>query len=797
MKKNILFILFAVLLIVFMFQASATISVNTELETNVVCPSSTILIEEQITSTVSDSFTISLSGSAATFSTAVPSGFYIEGGQTKSVFIYITPSTRIAPGTYNLEILISGSSDSKRITHEIVVENCHRTELTVDPSSDKICACEGTNVELTLMNKGSYLEYYRLSVEGAGSSWVTLSGTSFTLAKDSSVNIGAQINAPCDVSGDYDILFKVRSDSRHAEATASFDFEVAACYDYILNTDNYKELCEDERITLPIGIKNLGTADNSYDINLDAPSWVSLDKRNIRVESEEEEFFNLIINPPFGTEGDFSANVETLSERGKVLREEDISLKVSSCYGVSVELEKEMDKICNGLTNTYPVTIRNTGKFENTFDIQLTAPEWVSLSETEVTLEAGKEQEIQLTVAPGQDERSADYAIIVKAKDPTTELEDDTKLTLTTISVGDCYKPELTTEESVFEINRDSSGTIQFNLENKGEKTAEYIIELSGTAASFSQINPGTLTLESGKAETLYVYLAPSIETTVDNYDLTVTARLKDSTIVSSSTIQVKVLKEIEGPEITPEGEEEEEPDITGDTITEEEKPKKKGFFEAIADFFASLFRSRAVEDVEKEGGNKEPKLLKEIPDIELETGEEMTIDLSEYFEDPEGEDLFFTTIKPLNIGIKISGNELTITAPIDFEGERDMTIYTSDGDNIVPSNRIKITIIEGEETLEEEEEEPEEEVETEETEEEAEAEEEESEEEIEETPDITGDTIEETGPKISFFKAYQGYIIGAIVIIIIIIILMSGLGKKIFSFFEEEVEEKPKNNKK
>ncbi|MEM4703230.1 MAG: hypothetical protein QXP53_01985 [Candidatus Pacearchaeota archaeon] len=778
-KLNFLFLAFFVLAIITISAtASAELTVETKLQTNTVCPSTTILIEEQITSSVSDSFTITLSGSASSFSTAVPPGLYISTGQTKSIFVYITPSTRINPGTYNLEVSISGTSGSKRIFHEIIVENCHKTTLEIRPSQDKICACESKTFELLLNNKGSYLENYKVNVEGPAAQWITLSGSSFALQKNSSIPISAQMKVPCDVKGNYQTTFKVTSDSRFAEAQTTLNIEIVPCYDYIIGMKSYTELCENEKIILPVTIKNLGTADNIYAINLKAPSWVFLDRRNIEVNSGKENILNLVAQPPFKTVGETSVTIEALSEKGKVIRTAESILKVNSCYGVTLDIEKDQDKICNGLNNTYAITIKNTGKFNATFNIDLDAPGWASVEEKTITLEAGKEKVLSLVLNPSKDVKAADYSIIIRIKDPTSGISAEDKLSATTISMEDCYKPLISSDKDEIDISRDSTGLAAITLENKGTLDAEYVIELSGTAASFSQINPATLKIEAGKAQPLYVYLAPSLDVAIGSYTLSVTARLKDTTIISSKTLKINVLKEKEIAETPTRNITNITTNITNVTqITGgvvEEKPKIN-IFNKIIEFFKNLFKAKAIkeEKITVNVTNQPPKLKKNIPEIKLIVGEDYKINLSEYFEDPEHERLFFTTIKPLKIDVSIYNDIVTLRAKEEIDGERDITFYASDGENIVESNKIRITVTKAESEQQEK-----------------------VEKEVQkgnETVEVTGAATEKQETKTNFFKTYQNYIIGAIIIVIIIIVLMSGLGKKIVKFFEEEVPEEKK----
>ncbi|MCS7134315.1 MAG: hypothetical protein NZ889_00435 [Candidatus Pacearchaeota archaeon] len=763
--KNKLLWATMILFLIFPNLASAEIMIESKLTTNVVCPSSTIIIEEQITSSVADSFTINLGGSAASFSLAVPSGVYLRANEKKSIFIYITPSSRHVPGTYVLEVLVKGSHASKRINHEIIVENCHKTILEIYPSREKVCACESLNLELKLSNKGVYFENYQLSVEGSAAKWVSLPGFNFSLPKNSSTIIPVQVKIPCDAKGNYSAIFKVKSISVLAQAETPLQLEVVPCYDYTINAAPYVEICENEKKVIPVTIQNKGTVENSYAINLKAPPWTFIDKKIIEVQKGKETTFNLITQPPFKKIGEFNISLQTLSKKGNVLRETEITLKVVPCFGVSLEIEKEADKVCAGLNYSYNVKIKNTGKFNNTFEIKLDAPFWVKIFEKKISLMPNEEKNIYLLVSPDKETKAGDYVSSLTAKDPVSEVESQDKILLTIVTTEDCYKPFVSVEKQELTINRDSSNVLIFTIENKGILEAEYVIELSGNAAIFSQVNPATIKLQPGQTETLYAYMAPSLEIATGTYTLNVAARVKDSRVVSSQTIKIHVIKETEPtPEITPEN-------ITNLTEEKAKKTTEKKQINIIAkilNFFKGLFKAKQPQEENITNiTNKPPLLKKNIPDIRLKPGEIFELNLSIYIEDPENESLFFTTIKPVGIDVAILKEIVRIKIPEDFIGTREIIFYATDGENIIASNKIKI-IVEGTEEK-----------------------------------NITNTTIPKVEMKnetskqekrISFFRLYQNYILGAIIIAIIIIIFISGLGKKILKFFEEE--EKTEKNK-
>lgn len=782
-KRLIFFALMFALALILIPLASAAFTVETELVTNSVCPTNTILIQEIVTSQSNAPYSVTISGPAATFTTAVPSGFYLEAGQKQTIYLYITPPSTTMPNSYNLIVNIESQGTNKQLTQVVNVENCHSTSLTIKEAVKEMCSCDETDLVLTLENKGKYLEQYELSVNGYDSTWFTLSPSSISLLPGSKADILAHLKVPCGTSGDYETTFSVKGKNSIAQDSAETLVKVYPCYDFILSSEkNSYEVCENKKLEVPLIIKNIGTQDNIYQINYNGPIWTSIDKKDIEIKKGESGIFNILASPPLKTTGEFTASVEVMSKNGKVIKKQDIKINSVKCYDFSLSIPEEKQTICNGLTATYAATLKNLGKFTANYDVTVNGPDWAKLSDTKVTLEPGKDKSLSLTIAPPQTSLIQDYVITIKATDTETKISSEDTLTITTASLEQCYQPSITSEKDTVEIAQDHTATAGFMIENKGTKEAIYDIVLTGTATQFSQINPGAVTISPSKAQNLYLYIAPSPEIEIGTYTATVTARLKDTTILASKTINIKVVEK----------------------TTEEETPvvqPKESLFTKIINFFKKLFTiekpatqpaqnetiipiepvtnetttpsnetnqtitppanetqtvppaQTPVEPQEPEQGKTAPYLDKQIPEIKIAKDQPYNIDLDLYFKDPNNDKLYYAAVSPLNMTLKIDQNKVTVTPDAGFQGERKLTFYASDGKEAASSNEVKITVGAGT---------------------------------IPTAPTLKIDLSE-------FLVKYRYYLIGAAIIIIIIIILLSGLGEKIVDFFEEDVEETPK----
>ena len=681
--------------------AMADFTVEERILTNSVCPGSTILIQEKITTDTASTFTVTLSGSASRFSVAVPSGFWLEPDEEKTVYIYVTPSSRTVPGSYTLRVNIESQGISKVREYEIIVENCHSTSLTVEPTFQRICACETKQLKLTIKNQGNYLENYRLKVRSPIASWVNLTSETVSLHPGSEKEITAYVSVPCNARGDYEINFEAVGTSEYARASAKASVSVVQCFDYLLSPEKTSySLCDGEKLNTSIKIKNLGTRDNTYSLMVDAPRWVSIEQKKVSVKKNEEKTLSLRVEPPYLTEGTFTAKITALSDYGKVMKTVEIEFKIERCHGIILTVEKEKDKICNGFSKNYSLTVRNIGKFKDTFDITLEAPEWVSLSLTHLTLNATEERTLTLTASPPTNAREGKNEIIVKVKDPLTKAESEARIELETVSIENCYKPVIETENTTVIIAKDTTTILPLTITNEGIEKATYEISLSGTGIGFCQINPAALSLKPEESEIIYLYIAPPVEIEEGNYFVNIIAKAVEGNAVASKTIIISVTKPTEFEKI----EKIEKPEVTGKAV---EEKKKISWFAKLISFILRLFRPRTekinitnvtnitniTEISETKPINRAPVLIKEIPNITIKKNETFTIDLALYFKDPDNDKLTFVVIKPLHIEVKTKGSKVTLIPEKGFEGETKTRFYAFDGKEIASSNPVKITV--------------------------------------------------------------------------------------------------------
>ncbi len=534
--------------------ASAGAAVDSS-TTGTACASDTILFVLDVTNrgSNSDSYTVSLSGDAAKWAVAAPSGFVLKAGQSNSVYIYVTPSTSAQPGVYSLDAIVnSGLSGKTTTNYDVVVDDCHSASLTAQASAVSACACSAGKFSLALENTGRYSETFAIRLSGTGAQYATSSISEVRLAPNENKDFDVSVLTSCSAVGDFDLTVSAVSKDSSAVASAPLVLNSEACYAFDFSPDkNYLSFCENAQANIPITLQNKGTVGNSYSLKVSGPNWASLESTTVQAAAGRPAVANLILFPRLGTTGNFKIGVEASSEKGEQTVSREIVANVLQCYATDVRISAEQDTICPGTEKAYSVQVSNLGKYVGDFVLSASGADFVSLDSQALKLKSGESAAVNLVASP-RDATPAGYVIKVLAEQAGIIGASD-NIVLKVLSRDSCFGVRTTPAEQHVSVARGQGALIPIVVENLGRETAAYNLEVSGSGAAYAKLNPSTLTLGGSEAGTAYAYIALPADAPQQDYKLTVSARLQDGATYSSSVIDVSVseTKKPEAPKTT------------------------------------------------------------------------------------------------------------------------------------------------------------------------------------------------------------------------------------------------------
>ncbi|MBI4095704.1 MAG: hypothetical protein HY438_02490 [DPANN group archaeon] len=516
------------------------------------CASDTILFVLNVANhgASPDSYTVSLAGDAAKWAVAAPSGFVLKPGQSNSVYIYVTPSLSAQPGTYSLDAIAnSGLAGKKTTSYSVVVDDCHAGALTVQASTLNTCACAPGKYMVSLENTGKYSEAFAIKLSGTGARYATPSLSEVRLAPNEKKDFEVSALTSCSTVGTFDLAVSAISKDSSAVASAPLVLNSEACYDFDFVPDkNYLSFCENAQASIPITLQNKGTVGNSYDLKVSGPSWASLESTSVQAAAGRPAVANLILFPKLRTTGDFRVNVEASSEKGEQKVSREIVANVLQCYAADVRISAEQDTVCSGTEKAYSVQVSNLGRYDGNFVLSTSGADFASLDRQSLKLKAGESTNVNVIVSP-KDAASGGYVVKISADQAGISSASD-ELVLKVPPRDSCFGVRTTPAEQHVNVARGQGALIPIVVENLGRESATYNLEVSGSGAAYAKLNPSTLTLGGSEAGTAYAYIALPADALQQDYKLTVSARLQDGAVYSSSVIDIGVAEIKKEPDV-------------------------------------------------------------------------------------------------------------------------------------------------------------------------------------------------------------------------------------------------------
>jgi len=509
-----------------------------------VCSTQTALFVIPITNdgTNTEDYTVSLSGNAAKWAVAAPAGLTLKEGETGTVYIYATPSMNALPGEYSLKVTVTSSSgESKTITNALDVADCHKASLVASVSTQESCAGLPAQFSLTLTNEGSFSENFELHLSGSGASVAALSDNVVKLASGETREILVTVNSD-DVES-YTIAVTAQSQGTGVVATEKLNYVSLGCYDFDLSPDkNYFSFCENSEARIPLSLDNRGTLESTFTLTVDGPKWAALDNTELRIPAGGTRTTNLILFPGYGVSGDFKVDVRAVSKEGGLSSKREIVANVLECHSTGLEIPESEDTICPFTEQSYEVSLANLGQYVEHYAIAVTGVDWASVDDAFKDIDAGESTKFTLNVNPTNVE-SGQYIVKVTAESQDScHTSDSDILTINIASRDNCFGVDIDAQYESIDVVYGEGALVPVVVENKGTQESKYDLEVSGTGASYAQLNPSTIALRGGDSETAYLYISMPEQTPTNIYTLTISARLEDGTLSDSDTVEVRLI---------------------------------------------------------------------------------------------------------------------------------------------------------------------------------------------------------------------------------------------------------------
>lgn len=228
-------------------------------------------------------------------------------------FLELNPGKN-SSGKYSVRInaLSSIGHINRNLVLDVNVEKCHSVRLELEKEEDRVCGGIKQRYTGRIINDGR--EKIDAALNIAGPNWISAYNGTFSVAPHEDKKFELNADVPANAKGVFNAAVSAAITSfPPVKSEKMLRLDVVQKYDcYRPDLASSARIASDySRTYAPIKIKNSGIKQASYEIGLNAPSWISIEPKKITVNPQQFGNLNLDINPNPGIEeGTYAVRVD-------------------------------------------------------------------------------------------------------------------------------------------------------------------------------------------------------------------------------------------------------------------------------------------------------------------------------------------------------------------------------------------------------------------------------------------------------------------------------------------------------
>lgn len=269
----------------------------------------------------------------------------------------------------------------------------------------------------SVQNLGKKTATYTVYLAGDAAEWTTVNPSVFNLAPGKFQLVQQNFNVPCDAKKSTDLYVIVMSSNGEEKVLPQFINAFKPENIHVKTLSGISEITSCKKATYNVELYNLVNFEETYTLSLDKFNEDSLISPNkITLKPGESKQVNIeLTHKDCQQYGEFPFNLVINTQKTKLRGEVDLLLRVLPEYIVSIDSKNYFNN--EFVEQNIPVTLTNLGSKKSTnIKLVVEGPDWVSLNETILSLNAGQSKTVNLKVSPVKESvEEGTYEIILKA----------------------------------------------------------------------------------------------------------------------------------------------------------------------------------------------------------------------------------------------------------------------------------------------------------------------------------------------------------------------------------------------
>ncbi len=434
-----------------------------------------------------------------------PNTFRLDPFGSENIYVYITPTCQLEPGTYSVNLLFHSRDVGGEKTEivkklEVSVLACHRLEMEARPSFVRGCTGSSANITLRLRNLGIAREQVIVS-----SSNGYFSRNVLDIAAGEEVN--TTLFLPLSLNMD-ELVVEASSTTSYAAAKIIIPVRAFECYSArIYSNQRSLKVCANTSSSISFALENTGIKRDTYDLRA---SFGKLNVSRVSLEPGETASFQLVFSST--TPGEYE--LDLIAESVHTQKSLRTKVLVEDCSDIALIILPHNASMCEDEESELMVAVKNTGMVRE--EVHLRTDRGL-LEEKRAVLEPAELWTTKLKLS-GSKLGQGRHKVTVWAEN---NKKDSQALTIRVFPFKECYSFEVLENRTYINMNETRGYAVELSVKNSGLKRQHILLNIE--APSWVLLSPADFDLEPGENKTAYIFATPPYNLTSGVYEAFVT----------------------------------------------------------------------------------------------------------------------------------------------------------------------------------------------------------------------------------------------------------------------------------
>lgn len=256
----------------------------------------------------------------------------IKAGESRQIYMYIKPECNMID---DKEIKVTVISSKNRLSAELpfflrINPDYYNYDMSLYDTRYTICADSRTVIPVTIKNYAGKDSEIWLELDGE--EFAELEENEIIIAGDSEKSVDILLNSPDARDEEYDFTIYAKSKTTGIIKSISFKVDVESCYGFALEHKNFR--ANHSKQTIPVNLRSTAEKTARYTLKLDGPSWLSLETQEINLEPGEVKQALIISEPSDSVKGKYYAIIKAYPDTdNSIFYKEEFTITISDKVG--------------------------------------------------------------------------------------------------------------------------------------------------------------------------------------------------------------------------------------------------------------------------------------------------------------------------------------------------------------------------------------------------------------------------------------------------------------------------------